>query len=509
MQELGGELVIRSQPLTENLFNIALHQGLAHLINKDQGIDVKPAWIKAKDAPDPVRKVLDNVETLVGYVDGFRVSWDNNKGLVVNGTVNWKNGVLESKRADILKKYNELTGKSLSQAEFDRELIAEIKGQTIDQIKIKGGVIGYAAIAVLMVVSESDGKTIDLTKVQLAADKLRGERYGVVVTEITVTPMPIATGEVPIATGETNLGTPEMPIETPAAVWPTVVPSALRVDAAKQFIPDIKAWETARSGADPQDVVATAFDVYPDTAVSILVGALFDADPNVRAAAIGALVSAKDKLGANKERVMQAVNVLASNDPDATVKGKAGDALAKILAYNPPVRTDVEAGAYTPEYAPAARPTGVTIVEEPDSVSAISAKYLNEFKIAYIGQINPKTKKLVVVENIRSGKIKNKGAVATGVRTTLMRDFILGKGVYVVETGAGKNRKVVFIAKATLKNPPPELELISDDKFTLEDIAKLFEYKKQLIEGDTLPGTTQYMDAIRKKITELYKDTSS
>jgi len=504
MQELGGELVIRSQPLTENLFNIALHQGLAHLINKDQGIDVKPAWIKAKDAPDPVRKVLDNVETLVGYVDGFRVSWDNKKGLIVEGKVNWKNGVLESKRADILKKYNELTGKSLSEAEFDLQLIAEIKGQTIDQIKIKGGVIGYAAIAVLMVVAESDGKTIDLTKVQLAADKLRGERYGVVVPKITATPMPIATGESPIATGETEAGTGEVKLPPPppvpvAADWPTVVPAQLRVENAKQFIPDIKAWETEKAGADPQDVVATAFTVYSgdlNKAVSVLIGALFDADPKVRLAAIEVLMSAKDKLGANKEKVMQAINVLASNDPDATVKAKAGDALTKILAYTPPVPI-VEAAPKL-EYAPAPAPRGADVVvtyENPGKL--IEATTYADNYIKYLSDLSNVVKAIEILQDIKKGdaqKLKEfsqiyptapartvaqaQQSIKSAFAVVLQRDFLFVAGASITVKKTKVDGNFTFSANGVLKGKTAQ---VSRANLSLDEIKALIAYRQKLI----------------------------
>ncbi len=150
--------------LTEESKKIVVEDALRMKVRAEQGVDVKVSTI-LKDN-DPIGRIVDDVDSIVGEVKGFSLSWDHKANdLIVNGSVNWERGVVSEQ--DCKAKFEQLTRDlpNASSMDFNTTLIKELKAR----------VIGYATLAVLKVAS-GGGDTIDLGIVRDRAYRAREQQ---------------------------------------------------------------------------------------------------------------------------------------------------------------------------------------------------------------------------------------------------------------------------------------------------------------------------------------------
>ena len=163
---VNTQLSFIDDKLTEEAHRILIEDALRMTVRKDEGLAVGTSTISRTN--NPAQRIIDDVDNIVGKISGFSVSWDRkNSKLTIAGKIDWASGVIvkaeaEAKFKQILEA-NKI--KNASGIDFEKELIAEIKG----------GVVGYAVLAVLKVATGNDH--VDLTVVRSRASDARAKQH--------------------------------------------------------------------------------------------------------------------------------------------------------------------------------------------------------------------------------------------------------------------------------------------------------------------------------------------
>jgi hypothetical protein len=397
--------------LTEEARDIVIADALRKFIHKKQGIPVNSSVIM-KD--DPVLGLLDDVHDIVGGVKTFKVSWkpkakpDNR--LVVEGTINWDNGLfkvggpLEGKLSEVVAKFGG------SQEDFERQLVAEIKG----------GVIGKATVALLSVIAPgSDPDTINIAEAQKIAIEARKLVYE---------------GDPGRVSGRPVAPPPPRPTPPPPPPPPTSggctldgVPAHLcTLDARfKVYVEAWKKWgATSVKLEELIDVIKSSPELLidPDSPefIDSLIGALLSNDANIREKAADVLgetsVAAVIKTSGKKNDIVEILKILAANDPNGTVKSVAKEALIAITG----------SASHVPSPAPPAAGGSMYVIAQRSGFNGLNEAFVNKT----LGEANLTPDKKEFLKSILAA-FKNQGGQAkilssanSTVQNLIFRDLV-------------------------------------------------------------------------------------
>lgn len=308
--------------LTTDTRQILREEALRVKIGSDEKIPVKNSTIikdngvrEVVDAEDPVRGVIDDVYTIVGGIRKFSTDLDpnTNKILISSGEVDWKAGVINDNDEKLVEaKFKQLLPQGTVSLNFEKELIAEIKG----------GVIGYAVLAVLKVVSGSDQIDLDLvrTKALESADKQTpGEPVKISPALLNLKTPPVILPSQPEVKGSSTV---KSPVEKSAAAALLEVPSYITATAS---------WKKSAKGLNTDSKIKkidSAKSSKTTDATALITGALFDSDPSVRDAAAYAL--AEPSLP-GREKAVKPLYMLAMKDDLGLIRANSLRALNSML----------------------------------------------------------------------------------------------------------------------------------------------------------------------------------
>jgi|GEM_PF-5900924 len=147
--ELYG--IRKDMGLTEQGINVILQDSLRTRISEGQNITVQCSGISSND---PVRQILGYVHTQVGEIQNVKIEHNRLGEPHVTGEIVGNDALLSKAEA----KFAATAPEGL---DFRSQLIMEIKA----------GVIGYATLAVLEVIAEEQGKTLDALVNEIVSQK--------------------------------------------------------------------------------------------------------------------------------------------------------------------------------------------------------------------------------------------------------------------------------------------------------------------------------------------------
>jgi len=339
---------------------VVVEDSLRVKVSNDQGIHVTVSTVMNDN--DPMRGIIDDAYTIVGGIKGFSVSLDpNTNTLLPKGEIDWKAGVIDKELAKKTFKGILPKGRSL---DFETELVSEIEG----------GVVGYATLAVLKVASgsgqvdinavrnkaiEAENKahpggpvtftdyptkevtpaseaivapSVDTEDDQLPAEGAKGDvNAPVAETEEKQAPAEAEKNNVPAPSvnagknpdkNETVAENPQESTSAPEAPAAPIIKAPLNTS-------EIAAWRKETKGLSSVGKVSKILSSMIDSSqsgTSLIIGALFDDESTVRAAAAKALQSAIP----SREAGVNALYLVAMEDADGNARVNAIGALDSV-----------------------------------------------------------------------------------------------------------------------------------------------------------------------------------